>query len=103
MKLGVVVTDEAFARQAVGLIDAATTRGWETRCFLTDSGVRLLQDPSFERVCLSRRSEIALCEMSAERFHMEAPSRRLEEHGVVVGGQYQNAELVAHCDQVIVL
>ena len=47
MKLGIVVTDETRCQQALKLAERAVSRGWEIRCFLTDTGVKLLKDPQF--------------------------------------------------------
>lgn len=102
MRLGIVVTDERFGRQALGLARAAVQRGWPVRCFFTDTGVRLVTDPVFADVAQQPGVELALCELSLERYGSGGmdPGRLAEQ--VIVGGQYQDAELVRHSDKVLV-
>lgn len=100
MRLGVVVTDDSYAAPAVGVLQAAVKRGWETRCFLTDTGVRLLNHPQFASLALSGSVPTALCELSVERY--EGIDVAAIADKVVVGGQYQDAELVKNSDQVLV-
>jgi predicted peroxiredoxin len=100
MKLGVVVTDDNYAAQAIGLMQAAVRRGWETRCFLTDTGVRLLNNTQFTSLALSGQVATALCELSVERYEGIDVAPIADK--VVVGGQYQDAELVKNSDQVLV-
>lgn len=100
MKLGVVITDDKYASQVVGILQAAINRGWEIRCFLTDSGVRLLNDKRFSAIALAGSVMTALCELSVERY--EGIDLASVADKVVVGGQYQDAELVKNSDQVLV-
>ena len=102
MRVGIVVTDQDFLAHAVGLLDAAAARGWETQCFLTDTGVNLLAEPAFVERARARPNSISLCELSVERY----AAGRFDVHAladvVVVGGQYQDAELARKCDKVLV-
>lgn len=100
MKLGVVITDDKYAVQALGILQAALRRGWETRCFLTDSGVRLLNNPQFTALASSGSVMAALCELSVERYAGIDPAPFADT--IVIGGQYQDAELVKNSDQVLV-
>lgn len=102
MQLGIVITDESHLRHATALLDAAAARGWETLSFLTDSGVNLLADAGFVERARARPNSVTLCEHSAE--HYAAGRFDLNELAdiVVVGGQYQDAELVRKCDKVLV-
>lgn len=100
MRLGVVVTDDSFVSQAIGVLQAAVKRGWETRCFLTDTGVRLLNNSQFASLALSGSVATSLCELSVERY--EGIDVAPIADRVVVGGQYQDAELVKNSDQVLV-
>jgi hypothetical protein len=103
MRLGIVITDERFLAHANGLIDAALARGWDPQCFLTDTGVNLLADTGFVGRARARPDSVSLCEHSAEHY----AQGRFDLHSlgdfVVVGGQYQDAELVKKCDRVLVL
>jgi hypothetical protein len=103
MRLGIVVTDDRCAPHAVGLLRAAGARDWPTRCFLTDRGVFLLKDPGFRRLLEEGRTHFSLCELSIERYGSDGVSVEGLEDRIIVGGQYQNAELVHNSDRVLVL
>lgn len=102
MKLGIVVTDDRYGRQAEGLLRAAVARGWEVRCFLTDTGAKLLRAASFIDFIRSTDAWVAVCELSLERLGDAGLSGELPDDRVVVGGQYQDAELVKKSERVLV-
>ncbi len=98
VRLGVVATREEAAGHAVGLLTAALARGWTCRCFLTDRGVRLLLDGAFCALLGMPNLRVDVCEHSWERFGDGTAGPE-----GVMGGQYQNAELVHTSDRVVVL
>lgn len=103
MRFGLVVTNEQNADGARRLLEAAHGRGWECRCFLTDRGALLLKDPAFMASSAFAKTNISVCELSIERFeNLGLHARNIDAH-VVVGGQYQDAELVRNSDRVLVL
>lgn len=102
MKLGIVVTDADYLPIATGLIDAARAREWETKCFLTDTGVMLLADAGFVERAQARPNSVALCEHSAKKYAGGAFDISALADRIVVGGQTQNAELARLCDKVLV-
>lgn len=102
MDLGIVVIDDRYGAQALGLLRAAQERGWVTRCFLTDRGTFLLGDPEFRVLVDQGRTQFSVCEHSIERYADNGVSAKGLDDKLVVGGQYQNAELVHNCDQVLV-
>lgn len=102
MRVGIVVTDEGFLAQAVGMIDAVVARGWECQCFLTDTGVNLLAAPAFVERARARPNSISLCEHSVERYAAGKFDVQALADAVVIGGQYQDAELARKCDKVLV-
>ena len=102
MQLGIVITDEGYLAVANALLDAAAARGWETQCFLTDSGVNLLADAGFIERAKACPNSVSLCEHSAERYSAGRFDLKLLGDIVIVGGQYQDAELVRRCDKVLV-
>ena len=102
MNLGVVVVDDRCAPHAVGLLRAARERNWSTRCFLSDRGVFLLKDPEFMALVDGTDMHCSVCELSIERYGAEGVSVEGLEERIVVGGQYQDAELVHNCDRVVV-
>ena len=102
MKLGIVVTDETRCQQALKLAERAVSRGWEIRCFLTDTGVKLLKDPQFLKL-IKDDHWMALCEMSLERcYHLDCDQVKDIVPEIIIGGQYQDAELVKNSDRVLV-
>ncbi|MCB1756861.1 MAG: hypothetical protein KDJ38_15160 [Gammaproteobacteria bacterium] len=103
MKFGLVVTDERNLEAASAMLDEALARGWESRCFLTDRGVLLLLESRFTDSPAFSVSHVAVCELSIERYEDHGLHARELESMVIVGGQYQNAELVRNSDRVVVL
>ena len=102
MKLGVVVTKEGHSEEALGLLETAASRGWQLRCFLTDSGVKLFKNSRFVQLCQDGHW-LALFEMSLERYHIAIEDVKSTTPDIIIGGQYQDAELVKNSDQIIVL
>ena len=98
MYLGIVATDESAEAPLVGLAQAAVARGWQCRCFLTDSGVRLLSSSRLLELARSGKLRIDACEYSWEKFGDGAAPA-----GVTMAGQLMNAQLAHECDKVIVL
>jgi len=103
MRLGLVITDHIYAMAARDLLQAALSRQWECRCFLTDRGVLLLTEPVFMESPGVIASSVTACELSIDRYEAYGLCTDQVDARVVVGGQYQNAELVKNSDQVIVL
>ena len=102
MRLGIVVTDEAFGAHVVGLLDAVAARGWQAQCFLTDSGVNLLGDPAFVERARAHPGTVSVCEHSVEGVAEGRFRREAFDGAVVFGGQYQNAQLANACERVLV-
>ncbi|MBI1424609.1 MAG: hypothetical protein GC149_14275 [Gammaproteobacteria bacterium] len=103
MRLGLVVTDERCGQYAFDLLDAALARGWSVRCFFSDRGVLVLGDSRVSRYLEDSKVMMSLCELSVERYPQAGEVLRRVGDGVLIGGQYQDAELVRNSDQVIVL
>lgn len=98
MLLGIVATNESAADHLVGLASAASARGWQCRCFLTDLGVKLLRSADLLELVNAGTLDLAVCDHSWEIYGSgPAPA------GVAMASQYQNAELAHLCDKVIVL
>lgn len=98
MYLGIVATNESVEDQLVGLASAAIARGWRCRCFLTDSGVRLLRSALLLDLARTGKLRLDACEHSWGIYGGGAAP-----DGVAMAGQFQNAELAHECDKVIVL
>lgn len=86
----------------MGLLKAAQKRNIDTRCFLTDRGVFLLKNPEFMALVDEGKTHFSLCEHSIERYASDGVTGEGLDGRIVLGGQYQNAELVHNCDQVLV-
>jgi hypothetical protein len=98
MYLGIVATNAANEDHVVGLARAAVARGWQCRCFLTDTGVRLLHSTRLLGLARAGKLRVDACEHSWEQYGGGAVP-----DGVVMTGQIKNAELAHECDKVIVL
>lgn len=96
--LGLVATNESAEEQLVGLAYAAVARGWRCRCFLTDTGVRLLHSILLLDLARTGKLQVDACEHSWEIYGGGAAPA-----GVAMTGQIKNAELAHECDKVIVL
>ncbi len=102
MRLGIVTTDATYANEVAGLVNAARERGWEAECFLTDTGVMLLADHAFIALARAMPGSVAVCEHSVERYARDAYDIQAHADAIVIGGQYQDAELVHRCDKILV-
>jgi hypothetical protein len=98
MRIGIVATHESSGAHLLGLAAAAAARGWPCRCFLTDSGVKLVADDRLVALAKSGAIRLDVCEHSWHHFN-EGPAPE----GATLGSQFQNAELVRECDRVVVL
>ena len=101
MKMGIVLTNEDHGEIVLGLLETAAERGWQLRCFMSDTGVKLVSHPRLARFCQDGHW-VALCELSLERYHINADEVLQKIPGIIIGGQYQDAELVKNSDQVLV-
>ena len=101
MKLGIVVTDQVHAATASCLLADALQRGWNVRCFLTDNGVNMLRDEHFIQMANNPAMHLSVCELSVERHCGDLPLDAMSDT-VIVGGQYQDAELVRNSQRVLV-
>lgn len=103
MRFGLVVTDDRHGSAAVALLMAAQMRGWECRCFLTDRGALLLTSSAFTGSLAVSATRVAVCELSIERYEDFGLRVADINHAVMIGGQYQDADLVRNSDCVLVL
>jgi len=97
-KLGILVATDEYVECLKGLLRQAGEGGVETNCFLTDRGVRALQDPEFRELVGANGSQLTVCEHSWERLGLGDPLP-----GFNFASQYQNAAMVGWADKVLVL
>jgi hypothetical protein len=102
MLFGVIVTDQCHAAQAAALLAAAAARGWDARCFLTDSGVLALLDDGFMTQARARPKTVAACKHSLDHLAPGFDPAPVAD-AVVIGGQFQGARLAQSADAVLVL
>jgi len=102
MLFGVIVTDRRHAAHAAGLLAAAAARGWDARCFLTDSGVLALRDDGFMTQARARPRTVAACKHSLDHLAPDFDAALVAD-AVVIGGQFQGAKLAQSADAVLVL
>lgn len=102
MLFGLVVTDRRHAAHAAGVLGAAAARGWDARCFLTDSGVCLLDDEAFMAHARAHPLSVAVCRHSVDHL---LPGRDLAAWTklVVMGSQFQGAKLAQTAQALLVL
>jgi len=102
MILGVIVTDYSQAKTACMVMREALNRHWVVKVFLTDDGVLMIKDNEFLDMAKNEDAHFTfMCEHSAARYCNDVDLSELEDF-VVVGGQYQNAELVHNSERVLV-
>jgi hypothetical protein len=102
MKLGIVVTDDAYLNTVNDLIDAIRGRGWEAECFLTDTGVMALADVGFVRRAKMVPGSVSVCEHSVELYGHGNIDLAALSVDIIVGGQYQDTEMVRRCQKTLV-
>ena len=102
MLFGLIVTDRRQAAHATGLLARAAARGWDARCFLTDSGVCLLEDEHFMEQARARPLAVAVCRHSVDEMLPGRDVAALSEH-VVMGSQFQGAKLAQSAQALVVL
>lgn len=98
MNLGLVATHDGAGQHLLGLAVAAVARGWSVRCFLTHTGVRLLDSDALMAMMRSGSLRIDACEHAWQLFGSGAPPADLK-----LRSQFQNAELAKQCDRVITI
>ncbi len=102
MRVGIVVTDARQGELAQALFEQALQAGHSVRCFLTENGVNLVKEPGFVALAAHAQAHLSLCEHSVERYCADFDLASVADQ-VIVGGQYQNAELVRNSDQLLCL
>ncbi|MBK9134061.1 MAG: hypothetical protein IPM15_06850 [Betaproteobacteria bacterium] len=102
MLFGLVVTDRRHAAAAAGLLAGAAARGWEARCFLTDTGVQLLDDEAFMAEARARPLSVAVCRHSVDHLMPDCDIAALGKV-VVMGSQFQGAKLAQNAQALLVL
>lgn len=97
-KLGILVSSDRYLPHVVNLTDAAHNKGKEVYVFFTGKGVRLTQEPDFQK--LIGKAKLALCEVSyrAQGLEGDVPGLGFKDFA----SQLKNAEMVKNCDGYVV-
>jgi intracellular sulfur oxidation DsrE/DsrF family protein len=95
MRWHLIITDEKTFECAENILKRLGSDGISV--FLTGRGVLLLKDERFLSL-LKQVEKCVVCEYSMEKYGIESANFQ-----VVIGGQFQNAELVALSDKTVCL
>lgn len=90
------ITTPQAARIAAGLGWALTAQGASWACFMTNDGVKAMDDPSFS-TAVDHAARVAVCEHSWD-LHMDGQDCPVER-----GSQTVNSALMAEADRVVSL
>ncbi len=101
MHIGIVITDDRYMNNAINLLRTASLKGFETECFLTDRGILLLNSANFTDLTDQIGCKVSVCEYSIDRLGETKNIEKFKDK-TVIGGQYQDAELVNRSDKIIV-
>ncbi|HKJ88733.1 MAG TPA: hypothetical protein VKA48_09525 [Gammaproteobacteria bacterium] len=97
-RIGVLVATDEFPDCLKGLLRQAAAHGVEAACFLTEAGVKVLQDAELRDLIEETGAGVTVCEHSWERFELGEPLP-----GFHYASQYQNAQMMGWADKVLVL
>jgi len=98
MRLGIIVTTDRHIEDVIGLARAAIKKGHEVIIFNTDTGTRLLGEPSFRELCKEPRIKMSFCDYNVQKLNISKEGIPEE---ILCGSQYNNAVLVHNSDRVI--
>jgi predicted peroxiredoxin len=100
MKLGILVNTDSYLDEVMGITKEAVSRGHEVIIFTMDAGTRFLQNSSF--IDMSRWDGVTMtvCDHSAKNMDVNTENLYSE---IALAGQFNNAEMNADADKVIVL
>ena len=100
MKLGILITTTKHLDKIIGIAHAANAKGHEVSIFAMDEGVKLLQNPTFTRLCELDNVVMSHCSHSAGEQGVDVSEMSKE---IVTGSQYNNAMMNNQSDRVIIL
>ncbi|MEW6675903.1 MAG: hypothetical protein AB1348_07895 [Nitrospirota bacterium] len=99
MILGILVINENYKDEIVGLSKAAVNKGHKVNIFMMDKGCLLLKDPNFTSLKDIDGVSISLCDLN--RRQLKIRDEDIPD-GIICGSQYNNAQMVHESDKVIV-
>jgi predicted peroxiredoxin len=99
MKLGIIITRDAFADRIVEIAKAAVKKGHSVSIFMTDDGVKLVRNNEIADLRNLKNTDVSLCDFSLRGRNIdegEVPD------GITAGTQYQNSLIHNECDKVLI-
>lgn len=97
-RLGILVRDNKFLQEVVGLTEAARHRQVQVEIFFSGKGVLLTQEPDFAR--LAGQARLSVCDVSFRALELsgEVPGVGFKDFAT----QARNAEMVEECHRYVV-
>jgi predicted peroxiredoxin len=100
MKLGILVNTDKHSEDVIGITKAALSEGHDVAIFVMDEGTKLLEEPSFVKLCELEGLKMSYCNYNAEGLGV---SKKQIPDKLICGSQYENSIMVHESDKVIVL
>ncbi len=100
MKLGLLVTHDAFKDEIIGLTNAAVKKNHEVIIFMMDDGIRHSQDADIVALKDLKGVTMSLCDHSSKLRNV---TEEMIPEGITAGSQYQNSVMNQDADKVIVI
>ncbi len=100
MKLGILVNTDKHPDKVAGITKAAIAKGHEVLIFMMDGGNQLLNNDEVSGLCGEEGVSMSFCDHSAQKLGI------LKEgipEKISCGSQFDNANMNAAADKVIVL
>ncbi|MDX9714681.1 MAG: hypothetical protein RBT37_04545 [Dissulfurispiraceae bacterium] len=99
MQIGFLIINPEFVDSIFELLEASLKRGHSIRVFMTDAGVKLLENKLMLIHASSLKIQINFCSHSAKKHHVDTSILPKE---MVPSTQYQNALMHNECDRVLI-
>ena len=100
MKLGILVNTDKHAGNVAGITKAALAKGHEVMIFMMDAGNQLLSNADVSGLCNEEGVSMSFCDHSAQALGI---SKEGIPEKISCGSQFDNANMNAAADRVIVL
>ena len=96
--LAILVSTDKYLGHVIGLTDAAHSKGHPVQIFFTGSGVKLTQEPDFQK--LVGKARLSVCDVSfrANGLSGDVPGVGFKDFAT----QARNAEMMNECDRYVV-
>ncbi|MBN2655271.1 MAG: DsrE family protein [Nitrospirae bacterium] len=99
MQIGFLVINLKYAESIFELADASLVRGHSIRIFMTDEGVKLIENKKMHNYAPMQKTHISFCSHSAKNHNINTS---MLPEGISPSTQYQNALMHNECDRVLV-